>query len=132
MLDELEAEEGANTRFHHSLQRVLVKAAFAPMMLTESSEHPLRIVLQKLLAVRELPATSASITHHRIRFATHLGLALVSLGAMPGSPGTLFSPPVAPFARHVCSPSSLLSRYDMQRTWIACGKRSVTHYLDGC
>lgn len=88
LLEEIEAADGVEARLHHTMQRLLVKAALAPMMATDAQEHPLRQVLQTLLVIRELPAASASITHHRTRFATHLGLALVSLGAMPGSPGT--------------------------------------------
>eukprot|EP00892_Ulva_mutabilis_P008350 jgi/Ulvmu1/5888/UM026_0009.1 len=89
LLNEIEAAEGDSGRLHHSVQRLLVKAAFDPMMPAQPTEHPLRLILQKLLAVGDLPTGSVSTTNHRIRFATHLGLALVSLGAMPGSPGVV-------------------------------------------
>lgn len=89
LLEEIEATEGGSTRLHHSVQRLLVKAALMPMCTTpiEQCEHPLRGIFEMMLSVGDVPAASSTIAHNRVRFATHLGLALVSLGAMPGNPG---------------------------------------------
>lgn len=91
LLEEVDATEGGSTRLHHSVQRLLVKAALMPMctMPTEQREHPLRGVFEMMLSVGDMPAASSAIAHNRVRFASHLGLALVSLGAVPGNPGVL-------------------------------------------
>lgn len=89
VLNEIEAVEGIGAPLHHSFQRLLAKAALAPlsMMQNDETEHPLRDLLEKMLSVADMPVASPTITHHRIRFAAHCGLALVSLGAIPGNPG---------------------------------------------
>lgn len=89
LLEEIEATGGGSTRLHHSVQRLLIKTALRPLctMPNEQCEHPLRGIFEMMLSVGEMPAASAAITHNRVRFASHLGLALVSLGAMPGNPG---------------------------------------------
>jgi Nuclear pore protein 84 / 107 len=126
------ADDDDGAPLHDRIQRLLILAALRPLCTMADTdvhaEHPLLQLMQLLLQRSRLPAAPA-VRNHRIRFAAHLGLALVSLGAMPREPG---APSPHMHARRVLQQRPAASTCTVQGRPRSCGTSSWTLCRGAC
>ena len=73
--------------FHQTCQRALILGASRPRSAHDDFTHPFFQLLSEHLESPLPPNAPPELQENHSRFAVHLGLALVALGAIPSDPG---------------------------------------------